>query len=76
MNKRILGTILWFQAAWTAGAMLTYFFGFPQDLDLVLGIATGALVAWDPTHALWPQGRRVVTEIPDRKAGDGKLATE
>ena len=60
MNKRTLATFLWFNVGWTAGAMATFFLGMPDGLSWVVAIILAAVVWWDPTHLLWPQGRRIV----------------
>jgi hypothetical protein len=61
MNKRILGTFLWFNVGWTAGAMGSFFLGLPEGLNIALALATGALVWFDPSHLLWAakQTRRI-----------------
>ena len=77
MNKRILGTLLWFLVGWTAGSMLTYFAGLPAGLDITLATVLAAIVFVDPGHRLWPQGRRILKDIPaaEHPAG-GRLAHE
>ena len=72
MNKRILATFLWFNVGWTAGAMATYFLGLPDGLSWGVAIALAAVIWWDPTHALWPQGRRIVKTVPTRQVVGGR----
>jgi hypothetical protein len=57
MYKRILATFLWFNVGWTAGAMATFFLGFPEGLNVGLAGSLAAVVWWDPTHLLWPAGQ-------------------
>ena len=72
MNKRILATFLWFMVGWSAGAMATFFLGLPDGLSWVLAIGLAAVVWWDPTHLLWPQGRRIVKTVPTRQLVGGR----
>jgi hypothetical protein len=71
MNRRLLATFLWFLVGWTTGSMATYFLGLPEGLNLALAAAVAAVVWWDPAHLLWPQGRRVLREIPEPKSVPG-----
>jgi hypothetical protein len=72
MNKRILATFLWFNVGWTAGAMATYFLGLPDGLSWGVGVALAAVIWWDPTHVLRPQGRRIVKTVPTRQVVGGR----
>ena len=72
MNKRTLATFLWFNVGWTAGAMATFFLGMPDGLSWVVAIILAAVVWWDPTHLLWPQGRRIVKTVPTRQVVGGR----
>jgi hypothetical protein len=72
MNKRILVTFLWFNVGWVLGAMATFFLGLPEGLNIALAITIAAVVWWDPTHLLWPQGRRVVKTVPTRQIVEGR----
>jgi hypothetical protein len=76
MNKRILATFLWFMVGWTSGAMASFFLGLPDGLNVMLAAGVGAFVWFDPAHVLWPQGRRIVKDVPTthRTAG-GRLVT-
>jgi len=77
MNKRILGTSLWFLVGWTVGSMLTFFAGLPTGLDVTLATLTAAIVFIDPGHRLWPQGRRVIKNVPTtHRAPGGRLVVE
>jgi hypothetical protein len=71
MNKRILATFLWFNVGWTAGAMATFFLGLPEGLSIALAAISAAFVWWDPAHILWPQGRRILKDIPTTHRVDG-----
>ena len=72
MNKRILVTFLWFNVGWTLGAIATFFLGLPEGLNIALAITIAAVVWWDPTHLLWPQGRRIVKTVPTRQVVGGR----
>ena len=72
MNKRALATFLWFNLGWTAGAMATNFLGLPDGLSWGVAIALAAVIWWDPTHLLWPQGRRIVKTVPTRQLVGGR----
>jgi hypothetical protein len=72
MNKRILATFLWFNVGWVLGAIGTFFLGLPEGLSIALAITIAAVVWWDPTHVLWPQGRRVVKTVPTRQVVGGR----
>jgi len=71
MNKRILATFLWSMVGWTAGAMATFFLGFPEGLNIALAAIIGGVVWWDPAHLLWPEGRRIVKSVPTRRLVGG-----
>jgi len=71
MNKRILATILWFLAGWTAGAMATFFLGLPDGLNIVLAVLIAVTIWFDPAHLFWGEGRRVLREIPEPKSAPG-----
>ena len=77
MNKRILATILWFMVGWTVGAMATFFLSLPDGLNIALAALLGAVVWFDPAHLLWPQGRRVIRNVPTtRRVPGGRLASD
>ncbi len=59
MKKRVTATVLWFFAAWYAGAMLAYILGVSVALGPILGTAAAALIAGDPRGIIWT--RREVT---------------
>jgi hypothetical protein len=71
MNRRLLATVLWFLVGWTAGSMATYFLGLPEGINVVLATLIAAVVWADPAHLFWPQGRRVLREIPESKTVPG-----
>ena len=76
MNKRILGTFLWFQVGWTSGAMATFFLNAPAGLDVVLAITAAIVVWWDPGHRLWPQGHGAPKSERSSNALRPSLTTE
>ena len=53
MKKRALATILWFYAAWYAGAMVAHVLGLSPVLGPILGTAAAAIVAGDPRRIIW-----------------------
>jgi hypothetical protein len=53
MNKRTLAALLWFYAAWYAGAMVAHFAGISEVFGPILGATAAALVAGDPRHLIW-----------------------
>jgi hypothetical protein len=53
MKKRALATILWFYAAWYAGAMVAHVLGLSAALGPILGTAAAAIVAGDPRRIIW-----------------------
>ncbi len=53
MKKRTLATILWFYAAWYAGAMVAHVLGLSAVLGPILGTAAAAIVAGDPRRIIW-----------------------
>ena len=76
MNKRILGTFLWFQVGWTAGAMATFFVSAPAGLDVVLATVAAIFVWWDPGHRLWPQGHGASRTVRASETFRPSLTTE
>jgi hypothetical protein len=77
MNKRILATFLWSMVGWTAGAMATFFLALPEGLNLILAAALAAVVWFDPAHLLWPQGRRIMKNVPTtRRVPGGRLVSD
>jgi hypothetical protein len=77
MNKRILATFLWFMVGWTAGAMATFFLGLPEGLNIALAGLLAGVVWFDPGHLLWPQGRRVMKNIPTtHRVPGGRLVSD
>lgn len=53
MKKRVLAAVLWFYAAWYAGAMVAHFAGISPALGPILGTAAAAIVAGDPRRLIW-----------------------
>jgi hypothetical protein len=76
MNKRIVATFLWFNVGWAAGAMATFFLGLPEGLNIALAALLAGLVWFDPIHLLWPQGRRIVKDVPTTHRVAGRLTTD
>ena len=63
MKKRALAAVLWFYAAWYAGAMIAHFAGISPVLGPILGTAVAAIVAGDPRHLIW--SRRTAVDRPE-----------
>lgn len=55
MKKRALAAMLWFYAAWYAGAMVAHALGLSPVLGPILGTAAAAIVAGDPRRLIWPR---------------------
>ena len=53
MKKRAVAALLWFYAAWYAGAMVAHFLGLSPALGPILGTAAAAIVAGDPRRLIW-----------------------
>lgn len=53
MKKRALAALLWFYAAWYAGAMVAHVLGLSPALGPILGVAAAAIVAGDPRRLIW-----------------------
>lgn len=53
MKKRALAAMLWFYAAWYAGAMVAHVLGLSPVLGPILGTAAAAIVAGDPRRVIW-----------------------
>lgn len=53
MKKRAVAAILWFYAAWYAGAMVAHMLGLSSVLGPILGTAAAAIVAGDPRRLIW-----------------------
>lgn len=53
MKKRALAALLWFYAAWYAGAVVAHFLGLSPALGPILGTAAAAIVAGDPRRLIW-----------------------
>jgi len=66
MKKRVAAALLWFCAAWYAGAMVAYFLGVSVALGPILGTAAAAIVAGDPRGLIWgrPTSRTSSTAKP------------
>lgn len=72
MSKRIAAAVLWFLTGWYAGGYITLFFGVPDLIGPILGIACAAIFAGDPLGIIWaarvPAGAvaEPITEVEDR----------
>ena len=73
MKKRVTAAVLWFCAAWYAGAMLAYILGVSIALGPILGTAAAALIAGDPRGIIW--SRREVTPRTSTTAPHGSPTT-
>ena len=63
MNKRNLGSVLWFLAGWSGGGLLVGLMSLPAILAFVPGIVLAVLVRLGPAEFLWTRsvtGRRVI----------------
>jgi hypothetical protein len=65
MSKRIAAGILWFLAAWYAGAWIALLLGVPEILGPIMGISAAAVFAGDPLGIIWVRPTPVV-ELPAR----------
>lgn len=64
MKKRALAALLWFYAAWYAGAMVADVLGLSPALGPILGVAAAAIVAGDPRRVIWSR-----TAAPTERTG-------
>ena len=53
MNVKNLSTLLWFLAGWSGAGLFVGFMDLPSSWALVGGLATAAIVRWDPPGRLW-----------------------
>jgi hypothetical protein len=67
MNVKNLSTLLWFLAGWSGFGLLVGFTDLPTSWALLGGLATAAVVRWDPTGLLWdrPVATRRVRPIEE-----------
>jgi hypothetical protein len=54
MKKRVFATVVWFYAAWYAGAIVAELLGVTPLIGPIVAIATAAFVASDPGHLFSP----------------------
>lgn len=66
--RRIAATALWGYAFWYLGAMLASTFSAPQSFGLILGIAAGGLIGWDPRGLFWPKASHPSPRVAARLA--------
>ena len=57
MKKRAAAALLWFYAAWYAGAMVAHVLGLSAALGPILGTAAAAIVAGDPRRIIWSRAK-------------------
>jgi hypothetical protein len=69
MKKRTLAALLWFYAAWYAGAMVAHFAGISEAFGPILGATAAAIVAGDPRHLIW--NRRPAAPQPATASATG-----
>ena len=53
MKKRALAVLLWFYAAWYAGAMIAHVLGLSEALGPILGTAAAGIIGGDPRGIIW-----------------------
>ena len=70
MNVKNLSTVLWFLAGWSGFGLLVGFTDLPTSWALLGGVATAAVVRWDPMGLLWtrPAATRRVRPIEELAA--------
>ena len=56
MKIRIVSTVLWFLAGWALTSTIAVALGLDDRIGLVVGLAWGALIAFDPMNLLWRNG--------------------
>lgn len=83
MYVRILATVLWFAAGWSAAGLLVGLLAWPSPLAVVSGLAVAMVVWFDPAGWIWQrrsQQRRirpveeVARELDERAAAPGTAA--
>ncbi|HEX5825771.1 MAG TPA: hypothetical protein VFY18_15030 [Candidatus Limnocylindrales bacterium] len=77
MKKRALAALLWFYAAWYAGAMIADIAGLSVALGPILGTAAAAIVAGDPRGLIWgPRRARSESsaQVPSVSKGNPTIA--
>lgn len=63
MAKRVAAFCLWSFTTWYAFAYLAAYFGIPELLGPIVGVAVGTYVALDPRGRIWKVKRAVATEV-------------
>ena len=64
MTKRVIATLLWFYAAWYAGAMTAELFGISPALGPIFAVAAAAIVGGDPRGIIWGRTGKVDRAAP------------
>jgi uncharacterized RDD family membrane protein YckC len=60
MKKRVFATVVWFYAAWYAGAIIAELLGVTALIGPIVAVVTAAFVAWDPGHLFSPHPEQSV----------------
>jgi hypothetical protein len=68
MKKRVAAALLWFYAAWYAGAMIAHVLDISGLIGPILGAAAAALFVGDPRHVIWT--RATPPSRPAQSAGN------
>jgi hypothetical protein len=63
MAKRVAAFCLWGFTTWYAFAYLAAYFGVPELLGPIVGVAVGSYVALDPRGRIWKPKRAVAPEM-------------
>ncbi len=69
MKKRALAVVLWFYAAWYAGAMIAHVLGLSAALGPILGTAAAGIIGGDPRGIIWNR-RPVATPMAMSQLGN------
>ncbi|HXG26388.1 MAG TPA: hypothetical protein VNL94_06005 [Candidatus Binatia bacterium] len=76
---RVVGTVMWFVAAWSGAGFFAGIAGLPSALALVAALLVAMIVWFDPTGRIWGQPRptrrvRPIEDVAaelDQRAGRG-----
>ena len=63
MTKRVAAFCLWGFTTWYAFAFLAAYFGTPELLGPIVGVAVGTYVALDPRGRIWKPKRSDAAEV-------------
>jgi hypothetical protein len=79
MQKRAIGSVLWFAAVWLTYEVVWSLTGVPRTIGPVLGAAVAILVTLDPTGWFWnrsaSQRARAATPLVPVTAGRAEQQT-